>query len=350
MRQRFLRHGRQRVTVEREQRHGRIAPERRLRQGGKQIETDVQHAQLAQRMDRPDRELRQQVVQQAERAERLPDAREGGLAQALDEIALQIEGGQGVQPVERLHVRPARQLPDAVLRKIQEGERAQTAHRLRYALLLRTLQVEVLQARLQPAERERRERDVVVGQLQGGQFAEPGERVVRYAVQPVLGEIEQVEDGERFERPDRDLLQQVVLEVEVLQYRLLPLEGILVDAAHLAAAQLHVVQLQVHEQAAVQLLDRGVVHVQQIERGRSRAGVLQIGHFPLPGALGRHWGCPGGQHHYHCSHPRYPPPTGSSSREYATIDSRFNETTEKRLARIESCSYVSRFSECKLYP
>lgn len=110
------------------------------------------HPELVQAADGGGRELGQQVVEQAQRGERVAHAAERGLAHALDEVALQVDGGQRVQPLEDERARRARQLAQPVLRQVEEGQRAQPLDGLRNALLPRALEVQVLERVLQALE------------------------------------------------------------------------------------------------------------------------------------------------------------------------------------------------------
>lgn len=122
MRKRLFRDVLQGVSVEGEQSDAEIAAECGFREGGQQIEANVEDAQLFQQVDGTDWEFGQEIVEQTERGEGLADALEGSFSQRLDEIAFEVEGGQRVHAFERVDSTGTGKFSNSVLGEIQEGE------------------------------------------------------------------------------------------------------------------------------------------------------------------------------------------------------------------------------------
>jgi len=210
-------------------------------------------------------EVGDEIVQQAEGAQSVSDAVEGLRADILDEIPLEIQAGEGVEALEGLGARSARQFAYAVLRQIEEGQSPQASERVWHLLLPRALEIEILQGPLQAAERTRSERHLVIGELQRDQLG-AGERVVVHPADLVDREIENGEIPQGAQIAARDLRELVVLEVQAPQVVLLAGEGLRLDAPDAAAGHLHVVDPQRYQGAIPQYADRAVVDVEEVHR------------------------------------------------------------------------------------
>lgn len=95
-------------------------------------------------------------------------------------------------------------IPDGVLRQVQEGEALERPDGVRHLLELTALQVEVLEAGVEAAHRVVRQGEVVVGQLQRFE-PQSDEGVVWDELDPVAAEVQQTDEPELPEWLDRDI-------------------------------------------------------------------------------------------------------------------------------------------------
>lgn len=131
--------------------------------------------------------------------------------------------------------------------------------------MFRAAQIQVLQCVFQAMECALCQCEIVVTELECGEFCESVEGVVGNLFDVILGEVEEVEHFEGFEGAIGDGSEEVLLQIQVLQVLLLTVECSYVDLFDVAVAQLDIVQAQVGKDVVFEAVQGGVVDVQQVD-------------------------------------------------------------------------------------